>query len=211
MPLPIITQIGAEAMNLVHSTVTQIPLWLNRTARAWFKKRAFSAAQKEVLLLGAQIPAQHAALVQILCVPATSHGLTASENVVDSWDLRFRVTVSNVAPFLIRPHEIRAKLGVIGQNGDGISNVPIERKLATPPLAPGLCSEEEFDIAVSWRPRHPIANNTALQLAISGQLRMLGPWQVEYQDLDFRASVYTILKHNPFSQTPSGTAATAGE
>ena len=201
MPLPLLTQIGAEAMNLVHSTVTQIPIWVNRTGRAFFKKRAFNAAQKEVLALGAQIPAQYAALVQIQCVPASAHGLTASENVVDSWDLRFRILVSNVAPFLIRPHEINAKLGVVATNGDGITNVPVTRKLAAPPLYPGRCCEEEFDLPVRWKPRHPIAEGTALQLAMSGQLRMLGPWQVEYQDLDFSLSVYAVLKHNPFNQS----------
>lgn len=130
--------------------------------------------------------------VRVIVRASPAQGHRASRAVLGK-DVRFSLCVVNVSPFAIRPHEIvdlRMSIHFSGKwvCGCRIRNRSITAEFLEPGKEHALLLEEPLEWTTDERDLPEPGK--AAQLDVTGILRLLAPWSVEYGEMSFQDNVW---------------------
>ena len=165
--------------------------WAIRQAKGWWRTRAeknlIERANEEIRSVARAFPAAHAMQIKLDVAPNTRNGFHRKGE--EGGVIDFRIVCTSLAPFGIRPSSFQGYASVQGNPVQCKESVRLKREIVSDFLKTGEKKTMEFDETIEWSGNHGPVKNECLYLAASGKLTILGPWDVEYGEVDFSDSI----------------------
>jgi hypothetical protein len=164
--------------------------------------RGYHARQQSELLLNtaAALPARSCVRMHLICEPGTKHGLFIRDGKAT---MCFKLRLTSVAPFGVRPHSISAMFVLRRADEDAMQNagstraeavkIP-EHKITYGFMGPGDPFDFEIDREVEFKHEMPPAGTTMV-VWCDATMTLLGPWAHEYDQAKHEQSIFVDCRY----------------
>jgi hypothetical protein len=158
----------------------------------WRQSRAEEAERTRIAQIASTYDAESSVLIEAIAPPHETFGVFFEERSPGFARVIFGLRALSVAPFGIQPNRLSWQFSVYFKGSIAAVGEIADLPLASDFHFSGGSHLEPIVSQVRWNAESRPGMRESLLVETSGSLRLLGPWQIEYQTAKFNSSVHLM-------------------
>jgi len=160
----------------------------------WRQNRAEASERARVVRLASTYSAESSVIIEAIDPPHATFGVFFEDRAPGAVRVIFGLRALSVAPFGIQPNRLSLQFSVYFKGSVAARGEITDLPLTSDFHFAGGSHMEPLEFKVPWTAGSAPNMREALLVEVFGSLRLLGPWQVEYQTSKFNSSVYLTAR-----------------